>query len=192
MTALAGIGIDFIKLVFDIILFLLLLRLLLQLTRADFYNPLSQAIVRTTAFLDPLRKVVGVWNGLDITTFIAILLVKMLTIAVLSQMAAGAQPDPGLLLAAAGISLLDQLAVFLFVAIIVVVVLSFVAPDGRNPAAQLVWSLTEPVLGPARRLLPPMGGLDFSPLLVLFLIHVVRGYLVPALASAAGVPLWLL
>lgn len=192
MNALAGIGIDFIKLVFDIILFLLLLRLLLQLTRADFYNPLSQAIVRTTAFLDPVRKVLGVWNGLDITTFIAILLVKMLTISVLTQAVTGAQPDPGLLLAAAGISLIEQLAVFLFMAIIVVVVLSFIAPDGRNPAAQLVWSLTEPVLGPARRLLPPMGGLDFSPLLVLFLIHVVRAYLVPALASAAGVPMWLI
>lgn len=192
MTALAGIGIDFIKLVFDIILFLLLLRLLLQLTRADFYNPLSQAIVRTTAFLDPVRKVLGVWNGLDVTTFIAILLVKMLAISVLTQTVTGSQPDPGLLLAAAGISLIEQLAVFLFMAIIVVVVLSFIAPDGRNPAAQLVWSLTEPVLGPARRLLPPMGGLDFSPLLVLFLIHVVRAYLVPALASAAGVPMWLL
>lgn len=192
MNALAGIGIDFIKLVFDIILFLLLLRLLLQLTRADFYNPLSQAIVRTTAFLDPVRKVLGVWNGLDVTTFIAILLVKMLAISVLTQTVTGSQPDPGLLLAAAGISLIEQLAVFLFMAIIVVVVLSFIAPDGRNPAAQLVWSLTEPVLGPARRLLPPMGGLDFSPLLVLFLIHVVRAYLVPALASAAGVPMWLL
>jgi len=192
MNALAGIGTDFIRLVFDILLFMLLLRLLLQLTRADFYNPLSQAIVRTTAFLDPLRKTLGVWHGLDITTFIAILVLKMLAISLIAQMIASAQPGAVMLLAAAGISLIDQLAMFFFVAIIVVVILSFIAPDGRNPAAQLAWGITEPLLGPARRLLPPMGGLDFSPIIIMFLIHVVRTYLVPLLANVAGVPLWLL
>jgi YggT family protein len=192
MNTLTGIGTDFIRMVFDILLFLLLLRLLLQLTRADFYNPLSQAIVRTTAFLDPLRRTLGVWHGLDITTFLAILLLKMLAIAVIAQMVAGVVPGAVLLLAGAGISLIDQLAMFYFVMIIVVVILSFVAPDGRNPAAQLTFTITEPVLGPARRLLPPMGGLDFSPIIVMFLIHVIRAYLVPLLAQVTGVPGWLL
>lgn len=192
MSTIAGIGSDFVRLVFDILVFMLMLRLLLQLTRADFYNPLSQAIVRTTAFLDPVRKTLGVWHGLDITTFIAILVLKMLAISIIVQMATGQQPGVALLLAAAGISLLDQLAMFFFMAILVVVVLSFIAPDGRNPAAQLAWSITEPLLGPARRLLPPMGGLDFSPIIVMFLIHVVRNYLVPLLAGATGVPVGLL
>lgn len=192
MNILAGIGTDFVRLIFDILMFLLLLRLLLQLTRADFYNPLSQAIVRTTAFLDPLRRVLGAWHGLDLATFIAVLVLKMTAIALLTQMTLGQWPPVGLALAAAGISLIDQLAMFFFVMIIVVVILSFVAPDGRNPAAQLSWSITEPLLGPARRLLPPMGGLDFSPILVMFLIHVVRAYLVPLLAQASGVPGWLL
>ena len=192
MGTLAGIGTDFIRMVFDILLFLLLLRLLLQLTRADFYNPLSQAIVRTTAFLDPLRRSLGVWHGLDITTLLAILVLKMVAIALRSQMAIGQVPGPLLMLAAAGISLIEQLAMFYFILIIVVVIHSFVAPDGRNPAAQLAASITEPVLGPARRLLPPMGGLDFSPIIVMFLIHVIRSYLVPALAVAAGVPGWML
>lgn len=192
MNTLTGIGYDFVRLVFDILLFLLLIRLLLQLLRADFYNPLSQAIVRTTAFLDPLRKTLGVWHGLDITTFITILLLKMVAIALVTHMAVGMLPDAGLLLAAAGISLLDQLAMFFFVMIIIVVILSFLAPDGRNPAAQLAWSITEPVLGPARRLLPPMGGLDFSPIIIMFLIHVVRAYLVPLLAHLTGVPAFLI
>jgi YggT family protein len=192
MNALTGIGTDFIRMVFDILMFLLLLRLLLQLTRADFYNPLSQAIVRTTAFLDPLRRTLGAWHGLDITTFLAILLLKMVAIALVAQMAIGQVPGPVMMVAAAGISLIDLIAMFYFVLIIVVVILSFVAPDGRNPAAQLTWSITEPVLGPARRLLPPMGGLDFSPIIVMFLIHVIRTYLVPTLAVAAGVPGWML
>lgn len=180
MDTMASIGTDFLKLVFDIVLFLLLLRLLLQLTRADFYNPLSQAIVRTTAFLDPLRKMLGAWNGLDITTLIAILAVTMLEMILLL----GTNLSPGVLLALAGITLLDQLALFFIIAIFLVVILSFLAPDGRNPAAQLLWSLTEPLLGPARRLLPPLGGIDFSPMLVLFLIYVVRNYLIPALSHA--------
>lgn len=192
MNTLTGIGTDFIRMVFDILVFLLLLRLLLQLTRADFYNPLSQAIVRVTAFLDPLRRQLGAWHGLDITTLVALLALKMVAIAVVAQVAVGQWPGTALLLAAAGISLLDQLAMFYFVMVIVVVILSFVAPDGRNPAAQLSWTITEPLLGPARRLLPPMAGLDFSPILVMFGIHVVRAYLVPLLAQASGVPAWLL
>lgn len=188
MGMLSGIGIDFIKLVFGILQFLLALRLLLQLFRTDFYNPMSQQIIHATAFLDPLRRVLKSWHGLDIATFLAIVLLKMVEIVVIAQ----AVPDPVLLVAATGLSLLDDLATFFFITVIAVVVLSWIAPDGRNPATQLLWSLTEPVLGPARRLLPSLGGLDLSPILVMFLIHVVRAYLVPALAVAANVPVWLL
>lgn len=186
MNALAGIGTDFISLVFDILLFLLLIRLLLQLMRADFYNPLSQAIVRATSFLDPLRRPLGAWHGLDIATLLALLAAKMLQITLVLHLG-GHHPDPGLLLAAAGISLIDLLATFFFWAILAVIIISWIAPDGRNPAAQLLWSLTEPVLAPARRLLPPLGGIDFSPMLVVFVIYVIRAYLVPALAGAAGI-----
>lgn len=191
MNALTGIGYDFVRLVFDILLFLLLIRLLLQLLRADFYNPMSQAVVRATSFLDPLRRPLGAWHGLDIATFIALLAAKMLQVTILLRMlpgGIGGMADVGLLLATSGISLIDLLAAFFFWAILGVVILSWLAPDGRNPAAQLLWSLTEPVLGPARRLLPPLGGIDFSPMLAMFLIYVVRAYLVPALAGFAGVP----
>ncbi|MFZ5724306.1 MAG: YggT family protein [Pseudomonadota bacterium] len=193
MNALAGIGFDFVRLVFDIALFLLLIRLLLQLMRADFYNPMSQAVVRATAFLDPLRRTLGAWNGLDIATFVTLIVLKMIQVTVLLRMLPGSHsPDVGLLLAVSGVSLIDLLAAFFFWAILAVVVLSWLAPDGRNPATQLLWSLTEPVLGPARRLLPPLGGIDFSPMLVMFLIYVVRAYMVPALAGAAGIPVFLL
>ena len=189
MGMLSGIGIDFIRLVFGVLLFLLTLRLLLQLFRTDFYNPLSQQIVRATAFLDPLRHALKAWHGLDLATLLAIVALKLAEIAVVSQVALGQLPGPAMMIAATGVSLVDQLAGFFFFAIIAVVILSWVAPDGRNPATQLLWGLTEPVLGPARRLLPPMGGLDLSPIIVMFLIHVVRAYLVPLLANVAGVPL---
>ncbi len=195
MNSLTGISVDFIRLVFDIFLFLLLVRLLLQLMRADFYNPMSQAVVRATSFLDPLRRSMGAWNGLDLATFAALLLTKCVQIVVLLKLQWGGLSGivgSGMIVAAAGISLIDQLATFFFWAILGSVILSWLAPDGRNPAAQLLWSLTEPVLAPARRLLPPLGGLDFSPILVLFVIHVIRGYLVPMLANAASVPGFLL
>lgn len=195
MNSLTGIGYDFISLVFDILLFLLLIRLLLQLMRADFYNPLSQAVVRATSFLDPLRRRMSAWNGLDLATLAALLLTKGTQIVVLLKLQWGgisAAVGTGMIVAATGVSLVDLLATFFFWAILGAIILSWVAPDGRNPAAQLLWSLTEPVLGPARRLLPPLGGLDFSPILVLFVIHVIRSYLVPLLANAAGVPGFLL
>lgn len=195
MNSITGLGSDFVRLVFDVVLFLLLVRLLLQLLRTDFYNPLSQAVVRATSFLDPLRRPLGAWHGLDIATLIALLVAKMLQVVVLLKMlpgGVGGQIDPGLMLAIAGVSVVDQLAAFFFWAILGVVILSWLAPDGRNPAAQLLWSLTEPVLGPARRLLPAMGGIDFSPMLVMFLIYAVRAYLVPALANAAGIPHFLI
>lgn len=187
---MSGIGIDFLRLVFDLVLLLLLLRLLLQLTRADFYNPLSQAVVRITSPLDPLRRALGARGGLDLATLLALLAVQGLKIALVWRLAMGGFPSAATLLAGAGVSLLDLLATFYFWGIIIVIVISWVAPNGPNPVGQLLYSITEPVLGPARRLLPPMGGIDFSPMLVMFGLHVVRAYLIPALAQATGAPLF--
>ena len=61
--------------------------------------------------------------------------------------------------------------------VLAAVVMSWVRVDRRNPLATIVYSLTEPVLAPIRRLLPAMGGLDFSPMVVLFALRALRGLL---------------
>jgi YggT family protein len=93
-------------------------------------------------------------------------------------------PGPAYLI---GIGLFEMLRLLLTVywfALIVIIVLSFVAPGTYHPAAELLGQVTEPVLAPARRLIPPLGGLDFSPILVFMILILVRDYLLPAIFTS--------
>ena len=86
-----------------------------------------------------------------------------------------------------GIGLFDTLRLLLTVywfALIVVIVLSFLAPGSYHPAAALLSQVTEPILAPARRLIPPLGGLDFSPILVFMILILIRDYLLPAIFTS--------
>lgn len=160
----------------DLYIMLLLTRFLLQLLRADFYNPLSQFVVRATnPVLMPLRKVVPGYGGADVAALLAIVALLLGKILLLSLLAYGGLRFSAaqlLLMVVTGLArlLLD----YLFWAIILRIVLSWVAPDPRNPVVLVVGQLTEPVMTPARRLLPPLGGLDLSPMLVLLAIHFLR------------------
>lgn len=183
MSTLSSLGNEVIHLAFSVAILLLMLRLLLQLCRADFYNPLSQAVVRATSFLDPLRRPLGQYGGLDVATLLTLVAVQVGEVAVSYQLVSGMLPGFLTLFATASLLLLDWLLTFYFWAILGVVVISWVAPDGRNPLGSLLYSLTEPLLGPARRLLPPLGGLDFSPMVVMFLLHALQSYGLPVLAG---------
>ena len=157
--------------VFDVVCFLFLARLILQASRADFYNPISQGIVKATdPILRPLRMVIPGYRNLDFSAFLAAWLIKVLahtmTIGIQSQYMPG-------MVQLFGIGLFDTLRLLLTVywfALIVVIVLSFLAPGSYHPAAALLSQVTEPILAPARRLIPPLGGLDFSPILVFMIL----------------------
>lgn len=145
-----------------------LLRLLLQLSRADFRNPLSQAIVRLTNWLVlPLRRVLPPAGKLDSASLVATYLVQLAAVAIVFFMSTGVMvPLPTLLWVALQKALVATLQLYT-VAIVIYALLSLVAPGGYNPAIALLSSLCEPLLRPVRRLLPPVGGLDFSPLVVI-------------------------
>jgi YggT family protein len=152
----------------QIIVALFLLRFLLQLTRADYRNPVSLAIARfTNPVVLPLRRVVPGWRGMDMASLVAALLAQFLVLAALSLI--GAMRMPGL--AALAIDTPFQLvlaAIQLYTVLIFVRILfSWIDPAGHNPLNGVLYSLTEPLLRPARRLLPALGGLDLSPILVL-------------------------
>lgn len=145
-----------------------LLRLLLQLSRADFRNPLSQAIVRLTNWLVlPLRRVLPPAGKLDTASLVAAYLVQLAALAIVFFMSTGVMvPLPTLLWVGLQKALVATLQLYT-IAIVVYALLSLVAPGGYNPAVALLSSLCEPLLRPVRRLLPPIGGLDFSPLVVI-------------------------
>jgi len=166
-------------------IFALLLRIWLPLLRADFRNPLAQAVLRLTSpLVVPLRRVLPSFGRLDTATvlvafviqYAAILLIMFIYAALLSN----PLPSSGLIALTSMIKLIS-LSVNLFVfAIIIRVVLSWISPGLHNPATALVSTLTEPVLRPIRRLLPPMGSFDLSPMLTIIGLYalniVIRGY----------------
>lgn len=158
-----------------------MLRFLLQWVRADFYNPISQGLVTiTNPPLKILRGLIpGLW-GIDLAS-IALMLVLAIAKVYVIFMMHGAMPQlPGALIFAVGELL--QLAVYVFIfAIFIRVILSWVSPGGYNPAVSLLISLTEPLMAPARRLLPAMGGLDLSPIFVLLFLELTRRLLVQPL-----------
>jgi len=171
-------------------LLVVLLRFLLQLVRADFYNPLSQFIVRVTQpLLRPMRRVIPGFGGVDLASLVLALLIQLALMAVV-LMLLGENPlnwFPALLVWAV-LGIASLLLKVLFFALLISVILSWVAPGSYNPGAQLITQLTEPVLAPFRRLLPNLGGLDISPIFAFIAIHLVERFVIGELASMTLMP----
>ncbi len=162
-----------VKTLLDLYILTFVLRLLLQWVRADFYNPLSQFIVRVTnPLVRPLRRIIPAAGRLDTATLLVILGLEVAATALLLGMAtSGPLPGVGSLLTLAVLRTLVLVLRLYFVAILISVILSWVGRDSRHPLVAVLNSLVEPVLRPVRRILPSIGGLDLSPLIVLLLIQ---------------------
>ncbi len=152
----------------SIAVYLFLIRLLLQLLRGDFRNPLSQAILRLTNWLVmPLRRVLPPVGRVDTASVVAALLVQVVAIAAVFTMATGAgMPVLPLLIASVKALLIATIQLFTF-AVFIYALLSLIAPGTYSPAVGLLASLCEPLLRPVRSILPAIAGLDFSPLVVI-------------------------
>jgi YggT family protein len=147
--------------------FAFLMRVILQLVRADFRNAIAQAIVRVTnPLVLPLRRVIPPIGKFDVASLVALLLVEFAAAAILLSLS-GYTLEPAGLVRFALIDLLRNVLQFYLVAIIIYVILSWVAPGTYSPAGALLASICEPLLAPVRRVIPPIGGLDLSALFVL-------------------------
>ena len=149
----------------------ILLRLLLQWVRADFYNPLSQFLVKVTnPVLVPARRIIPSIGKLDTASVVVMLLLELLQLVLISLLS---QTDFGFqfLLLFAVRNLLIALLLTYFVLIIARVIVSWIANQSRHPLIPLIYQLTEPVLRPINKLLPPMGGVDLSPLFALIALR---------------------
>jgi YggT family protein len=188
-------GVFLVEVVFGFYLLTLLLRLLLQLARADFYNPFSQFIVAlTNPPLRPLRRVIPGFFGVDWATVLLLVALKMVELWLVALLGGLATTAPALLLVLA-LAELAKLTLYVYIVTILVrVVLSWVNPYGAraNPAGALLVGLTEPLLRPARRLIPPISGVDLSPIAVLValqLLVMAVNHLAPTLFRLAlGAP----
>jgi len=163
-----------ISTVFDLYLMVIILRLWLQLARADFYNPFSQFVVKATQpVVGPLRRFIPSIGALDTATLVFAIIVALLKVVTLVLIFGnGLPPIFPLVLASLGI-LIGQVLSLVFWILIIRAILSWVS-QGNNPIEFLMHQLTEPLLAPIRKVLPAMGGLDLSVLVAILAIQFIR------------------
>lgn len=166
----------------------ILLRFLLQIVRADFYNPVSQAVVRVT---DPMVRVfrtfVPGYRNIDFAALVLAFVVEGIAIYVLILLYGGSLPGVGFLVTWSVLGVVYFIINIYWYAIIASIVMSFVMLFSGNmnphPILLLVWQLTDPVMAPFRKIIPPMGGLDFSPIFVFILLRFILNFLNQNFAS---------
>lgn len=145
-----------------------MLRFIFQLVEAQFYNPVSQFVVKIThPPLKVLRRFIPAFGRVDTASIVLMLILQMLGDALVSFLQGGGQMAWGALTALAMIKLIKlAFNVFIF-SIIIQALLSWINPDPYNPVYSLLSDVTEPILKPCRRLIPPIAGLDLSPVIAL-------------------------
>jgi YggT family protein len=162
-------GVLIIQVVFGLYILAVLLRFLFQLVRADFYNPVSQfAVALTNPVLRPLRRLIPGLFGIDVASLLLLLALKMIELYLVAALFGAAPALGGIVVVAIAELIILTLHVFM-VAVIARAVISWFLPYGgyNNPVMGLLVRLTEPLMRPAQRLIPTVGGLDLSPIVVL-------------------------
>jgi len=151
---------------FDLYIMVILLRVWLQVARADFYNPFSQFIVKATQpIVAPLRRVIPSLGGWDCATIVfgyVVACLKVVSLSLIMNMAF----DPAVIAISGLVILLTAVFKIIFWVLVLRAILSWVS-QGRNPIEAVMHQLSEPLLAPVRRIIPPIGGLDLSMIVVL-------------------------
>ena len=157
-----------------------LLRFLLQLVRADFYNPISQAIVKVTSpLLNPLRKVIPGVGGMDVASLVLALILQLALLYLLLFMrgvAPAMVPFTTVLISSLLKLASEFLNIYMF-SLIIIAISSWVAPNSYNPGLMLLHQITEPLTSRVRKVIPPIGGLDFSLMAVMLVIITLKNFL---------------
>lgn len=182
MNTFTSIIADIINFVGSVYIGLVLLRFLCQLVRADYYNPISKTLVKlTNPLLVPFRKIIPGVGGIDWAALVLAFLLEVALVFIVQLVVGGSLSLK--ILPYAFIQLIGLALNFYFYGMIILVIASFVAPNSNNPAISLLNQLIDPLLRPIRKVLPAMGGLDFSPMVLMFVIYLFRQYFVPLLAG---------
>lgn len=175
-----------IETIFSMAIILVLMRFLLQCVRADFYNPLSQFIVKmTNPLVLPLRKIVPGYKGLDNASLLLVFILCLCEIILFSLL--GLIPHFSifgiiLLTFAKGFSNLFNFYIYAF---LLLVVLSWIAPGGGHPAVRVLYQLTDPIQRPFSRLIPPIAGIDITPIFIIMALKLLDIFIVGNLQNWA-------
>ena len=167
-------GIFLINIVFGLYLLTLILRFMLQQIRADFYNPISRLIVKITdPALRPLRKYVPGYLGIDCSLILLLFFVQGMELCLIALMLIRDLPAfSGLLVLIPAHLLQTAIYIYLFI-ILAQIIISWINPTAYNPIIVIMYQLSDPVLRPLRKILPPAGGFDWTPMIILIIINLI-------------------
>lgn len=175
MAPLANGALFLIQSIFDVYLFMMMLRVIFQWVHADFRNPLVQFIAKlTTPPLRLIRKAIPFFRGVDIGAIIILILLELIKFILVILLGAGKFPAIGGLVVLAFAELLHQMISIFFYSTFIFVILSWFAPMINPALMQVLYQITEPLMRPARRIIPPIAGLDLSPIPVLILLKLIQ------------------
>ncbi|HET8791664.1 MAG TPA: YggT family protein [Modicisalibacter sp.] len=187
-SQLGSAGLMLVNTLINIYLFLLMLRFLLQASRADYYNPLSQSVVKVTQpVVKPLQAFLRPVGRFDLASLGAGFIIKAVSIVAIMQIAIGIMPPIGGIAIASVAALASAILKIYFFALIGMIILSWVAPQASHPGALLINQLVEPIMAPVRKVIPPLGMIDLSPIIVFIAINLIDGIVVGSLTRAAGI-----
>lgn len=175
MGALNDIAVYLLQTGLGFYLIIVMLRFIMQLVMADFYNPISQFVFKATQpLVGPLQTILKPIGRFDPASFTLAISLQIAGIVLLLMLNNVTTPNPVTLFLWGFVGALGLLVKIYFYALLATIILSWISPGGSNPAAYLLHQITEPVMAPVRSLLPPMGGLDFSPIVVFILINIIE------------------
>ncbi|WP_017445214.1 YggT family protein [Gayadomonas joobiniege] len=162
-----------VEILFGLLLMAVVLRFWLQAARADFYNPISQVIVKVTnPLLKPMQSILPAGQRWNIAALVLAFLVAAAKFLVMFAIV-GQAINPAAIAIWAVISVVKEFLNLAFWILIIRAILSWFS-QGYNPSEQILAQLTEPFLAPIRRLIPPMGGLDLSVLIAIIAIQFIN------------------
>ena len=175
MSYLLGFANLVIQIVFGLLIFFVLARFILQVVRADFYNPISQMLVKiTNPMLKPLRTFIPGLFGLDMASIVLLLILQCLELILTHTIGGYSLHGPVLFLIEAIGTLINHAAMLFLICIIILVIMSWIGPGMQHhPLVQIAYQIANPILRPARKILPPQAGFDFSPILALIFIFAI-------------------
>ena len=188
-SALTDIGMTIVQPLFSLAMLLIAVRFLAQLCGVSGYNPISMTLRRVTnVIVLPLSRLLPSGNRFSPGALLALILIQVVFIALMFGLVG--QLDAFNVLQAliwSALGAAGLLVSIIFYSVIAMIVVSFLAPQSSHPAVEFIWELTEPVMAPLRQVLPPMGGLDFSPIILFIALNVIRVSL-GHMAVALGMP----
>lgn len=184
LNSFSNAGLFLIQSFFDLYIFILLLRVILQWVNIDSYNPLFVLVAKlTNPPLRPICRVIPSLHGIDFAAIILLLGLEMLKIAFLFSIQINATPHLLGLLVLAFTELLNQIINIFFYAVIALTILSWISPLAHSPLIEILVRICEPLIKPIRNFLPSVSGLDFSPIVLIVCLKLLTMLLLQPLAK---------